>query len=421
MFLNKIILTPILLVFLFLVPTGIPSIHGQLVGQVCLTEPGSSSCPTSPPIILGTAGTQQRVAVFLQGSDPMIGFDITLVADSSILKPAGVDFAGTIVSGSLTVLGICLGGVAIQGNCGPGAVANPDSLELALMGNSIVLAPATGLLFTAIYNVTADTTGTNIEYATNSGCTFSSVSGTSTCVLLADGTPTPVPETIQTASFVTNPIPDFTVTANPASLVILAGTSTTSTITLTSLNSFSGTVTLISTTTSPLVSSSLNPVSVTLSPGGSATSTLTVSTTSITPVGFYNVTVAATSGTTSHTTTVPVIVANPTPADFVLIASPITLTIKRGNSGTSSIMVEPLYGFTGTVNLSTSVDPALRSPRKPTASLASPSVTITVGQVTDLLTITVPNGAAVVTYAVTVTGTSGNLTNSVTLTITVTR
>src|SRR2546427_114225 len=107
------------------------------------------------------------------------------------------------------------------------------------------------------------------------------------------------------------PPPDFSISAAPSSLTIHLGSSGTSTITLSSLNGFAGTVSL-----SPSIACSgtciiyptatLNPTSVTLAAGGAGTSTLTVSTTGLTTPGTYVVLITATSGSITHTVTVTV-------------------------------------------------------------------------------------------------------------------
>ncbi len=108
---------------------------------------------------------------------------------------------------------------------------------------------------------------------------------------------------------------DFSITASPTSLTVARRHSTTSTITLTSLNGFSGTVSLaVSVYANPgdctppsdpcFVSNpptaTLSPNSVTLVSGTMATSTLTVTTTGRTTTGSYYVIVTGTSGTHSH-------------------------------------------------------------------------------------------------------------------------
>src|SRR5205807_356953 len=76
-----------------------------------------------------------------------------------------------------------------------------DTLHLvatSALGSGITATPTTGLLFTAIYNVTGATSGITLGFQT--GCINTSVSG-GICVTVANGTPIPVPETVQTATF----------------------------------------------------------------------------------------------------------------------------------------------------------------------------------------------------------------------------
>ncbi len=101
--------------------------------------------------------------------------------------------------------------------------------------------------------------------------------------------------------------PDFTITSDPKSLGIQSGTIVTSTITMTSFNSFAGEVSLTA-TVRPVVSNppgvSSDKQTVKLVAGGTNSSTLTASILSTTPLVQYNVTVTGTSGTLSHNTTI---------------------------------------------------------------------------------------------------------------------
>lgn len=146
--------------------------------------------------------------------------------------------------------------------------------------------------------------------------------------------------------------PDFDISANPTRLVIQLGSAKNSTITLSSLDSFSGDVALSSNTPPAGMIATLTPASVTLTSGGRANSTLDVS---ISPTfaqpGTYMVNVTGTSGPRMHTTTVTV-VAGP---DFDVSASPTALSLNPGSSDTSTITLTSLNNFTGTVNLSGSV------------------------------------------------------------------
>jgi hypothetical protein len=104
---------------------------------------------------------------------------------------------------------------------------------------------------------------------------------------------------------------DFSLTASTTSLTITHGSSGRSTMTLTSLNGFSGTINL-----SAVISGAsykgpffvLSSSSVACSNGSPGTSLLTVNTFTNTPKGTYTVTVTATSGTLTHTVVITVTV-----------------------------------------------------------------------------------------------------------------
>jgi cyclophilin family peptidyl-prolyl cis-trans isomerase len=95
-------------------------------------------------------------------------------------------------------------------------------------------------------------------------------------------------------SSATAPKPDFTIAA-PIGVTIHAGTSTTSTVNVTAVNQFSGTV-LLTAQGSPGLVVTITPSSVT----GSGTATLT---TSATKNGSYTVMVTGTSGSLTHSVT----------------------------------------------------------------------------------------------------------------------
>src|SRR5215471_5405116 len=100
--------------------------------------------------------------------------------------------------------------------------------------------------------------------------------------------------------------------------------------------------------------------------------------------------------------------ATPTP-NFTLSASPASLTVTQGTSGSSTITVTPSGGFTGSVTLSTSALPAGVSATfgtNPTTSTSS-------------VTFTASSTATTGTTSVTITGTSGSLTHTTTISLTV--
>ena len=122
------------------------------------------------------------------------------------------------------------------------------------------------------------------------------------------------------------------------------------------------------------------------------------------PAGSYTLTLVA-NGIASN----PIVVEVVTGSTFSLSASPGSLSIAQGSSGTSTITVTPQNGFSGSVTLSAS-----GLPNGVTAAF-SPDPTTT----TSTLTLTASASAAIGTSTVTITGVSGSVTATTTLTLTV--
>jgi uncharacterized membrane protein len=168
---------------------------------------------------------------------------------------------------------------------------------------------------------------------------------------------------------------------------------------------------------------SLNPTSVSLAPGGSATSILTVQTRQSTPPGSYKVSVKATSGILVQVLTIALVVTSP-PPDFSMSASPTTITVPLGSSGTATITLNSLYSFVGIVSLSASIAPrdttASLSLVNPTASF-SPANVVLAANGTGASTMTVSSSLLTTpgTYTVTITASSGTISHSATVTVTI--
>ncbi len=198
--------------------------------------------------------------------------------------------------------------------------------------------------------------------------------------------------------------PDFSLSSSPTSVSVTQGSSGTSTITVNPLNGFTGSVSLTASGLPAGVTASFSPASTT----GNSTLTLTASSTATT--GTATVTITGTSGSLSHTTTVSLTVNAAAAPNFSLSASPASLSIQQGNSGTSAITVTPANGFTGSVSLSAS--------GLPSGVTASFNPTSTTG--TSTLTLTASSTATTGAATVTVTGTSGSLTHTTTISLTIT-
>ncbi|HYY90698.1 MAG TPA: hypothetical protein VE955_01780 [Candidatus Dormibacteraeota bacterium] len=228
-----------------------------------------------------------------------------------------------------------------------------------------------------------------------------------------------------TAWRISTATPTFDVAANPTSLPILPGQSASSTLTVTSVNSFTGTVTLAATSVSqsnspgPTPTTTINPSSVTLSPGGTGTSSLIVSTSS-SEAGNYLVTVTGTSGNLTESVNMVVQIV-----DFALSANPSSLTIPILSSGQSTITLTSINGFAGTLGLQASVTAASGivgfSLSNPTVSLSSSNAALSAGG-TSTVTLTVSTSLLTTpgTYTVTISAMSGGVTHTTTVNVTVT-
>ncbi len=204
---------------------------------------------------------------------------------------------------------------------------------------------------------------------------------------------------------------DFSISAAavPTTIYVQSSGSTiipTTPVTVTAFSSFSGTVDITAAPPSedPSFTATLASPSVTLSPGASLTDGLTVTVPPNTPHGTYLITVTGTVGTLSQSTAFAVKVQ-----DFSISASPTSLNIKSGSSGTSTITVTPISGFSGKVSLTSTVTGSgLTASLSPTS--VSPTTTSVPGGVTvvtpatSTLTVTAAS-TATGTYTITVTGT----------------
>jgi len=99
-------------------------------------------------------------------------------------------------------------------------------------------------------------------------------------------------------------------------------------------------------------------------------------------------------------------------AGFSLSASPASVTVAQGNSGTSTITSTVTGGFSSAIALSASGQPS-----GVTVGFSPTSIT---GAGTSTMTMTVASSTAPGTYAITVTGTSGSTSGSTTVSLTVT-
>ncbi len=387
------------------VVVSVQVINPTAPGMVCIAPDFPVSCPATPAMFTGTVGGQLVVAVNVQNSAALNGFDIQVRTNPSILKPVSDDLRGSVLQNLYVVQN------TVNSTTGLVRVA-------AVALGFVTTAPTTGRFFNITYNIVGNTPGTFILFPT--GCT--GTSNGNTCVTVVNAGVID-PENIEEANFTSTPPPDFTMSANPSSLAIQAGTTATSIISVTSINGFAGTVSL-TTNTGPLIicppacsTWSVSPSSVTLTPGGTATAILTIKVSSFGGGGSgFTVVVFGTSGSLSHSVSV-VFTVIPPPM-FSITANPSSVAVRQGQTGSSALNVTSLNGFNGTVTLSMSIQPLIK--KGPVISLSTTTINLASGGTATVTLGIATNGATQLgTYTVTVTASSGSLVQTVTVTVTI--
>ena len=205
------------------------------------------------------------------------------------------------------------------------------------------------------------------------------------------------------------PVPDFSILASPSTLTLAQNAAVGQTVSVNSLNGFAGTVGL-SVAGCPLnATCTLSATSASLTSGGSATPSLTVNT-GTAAAGTYTLTIAGSSGSLNHSTTVTLKVNGPVP-DFTISASPSSQSVTRGSSVSYTVTLGAVNGFNGAVNFSVSGLPS----RVSTNFSPNPLT----GSGTTTLTITANHKGSTGSSTLTIKGTSGSLSHSTTVSLTI--
>jgi hypothetical protein len=190
--------------------------------------------------------------------------------------------------------------------------------------------------------------------------------------------------------------PAFSLVATPLSPASLAaGSSATSTITVGSLNAFTGSVALTCTVSGPSGATSTPsclfvPSSIT---GGAGTAALTVGTTSTTTVGAYAITVTGTGPSSVQSASLTVTVAVP---DFS-IAATTPSAVSPGGTGTSTVTLTSIAGYASPVQLTCAVTGG-GSPAPACSVTGANPVTPTGAGATSTLTITTTGASAAIVH-----------------------
>jgi len=202
--------------------------------------------------------------------------------------------------------------------------------------------------------------------------------------------------------------PDFTVAVSPSSRTTTPGGSVAYGVSVAGVNGFAGDVTLSLTGLSGSQASwSASPPVV---QGGSGTAQLTVTTSATITPGTYPLTITGTSGPASHSAAASLVV--PAPPDFALGVTPASRSVFGGDTATYTVGVSSLNGFAGDVALSLGGLPA------GVGSAGFTPATVA-GAGSSQLAITTSATAPAGSYPLTVSGSSGSTTHTVSVTLAV--
>src|SRR2546425_1312040 len=237
--------------------------------------------------------------------------------------------------------------------CGP---ITPSSITAN--GNATLSCNSTAQ---SVYSVTIQATSGSLSHLTNVSLTF--------------GTP-----------------PDFAISSTQP-LRVEVGSNITSTITVSLIHGFNGTVVLTEAVPSDLNCEPISPATIT----GNSTATISCHPTA---ASTYPVTIIGRSASLVHTSTFVI-----TAVDFYLSASPTSISVNINATGVSTITVGALNGFGGNVTIDSSNPTGLMTTLSSNSVIGSGSMSLGV------------SSAAVGTYTVVISGTSGSLRRTATLTV----
>jgi hypothetical protein len=207
--------------------------------------------------------------------------------------------------------------------------------------------------------------------------------------------------------FVEGPQNTFSLTVSPPSVTVQQTNTATYQVTLTSIGSFTGTVSLQVTGIPAGASAVFSPSgSVSLTQGQSVTETLSVPTTAATPLGSYNLTISGTSTLPLITQSVSVqLVVSLPPSDFGVVISPSQLSVATGQCGNLTVTVNSIGTFNSPVDLTLTGLPAQVSGKFTSNPITPPPG----GTVNSILSVCPASTAPPGNYTIVVTATSSSL------------
>ncbi|HEV3039121.1 MAG TPA: hypothetical protein VHA33_15180 [Candidatus Angelobacter sp.] len=354
-------------------------------GSSTLTFSASSTATTGTTNVTVTAtggGVTHTTSVALTVNAAATPAFTLSASPTSLSVAQGSSGSSTI---STTVSGGFNSAISLSASGLPAGVTasfNPTSIGAPGSGSSTLTFSASSTATTGTANVTINANGGGITHTTTISLT---ITATAT--------------------------PSFTLSASPTSVSVAQGGSGTSTISTSVSGGFNSAISLSASGLPAGVSASFNPGSI--AAPGNGSSTLTFSASSTATTGTTNVTVTASGGGITQTATISLTVTATATPDFSISASPTSLSVTQGSSGSSTISTSVSGGFNSAISLSTSALPSGVTASFNPTSIAAP------GSGSSTLTFTASSTATTGTTNVTITGSGGGVTHTATIALTI--
>ena len=420
---------------LTLSPTALSIAEGTS-GTSTATIAGANSFSSAVALTLGTLPTGLTASLSsasissLNSSKNTSGTSTLTVTAASSLAPGSYSFTVTATGGGVTKTSTVTVTVPTPAFTVAALPTSVSVVEGSSATTSISVAGVNSFGSAVTLAVTKVPTGLTASFSSASIAAATSsknTSGSSTLMLAAASTLATgsysvtiaatgggVTKSMSIAVTVKAP-PTFAMTLASSNVSVAEGGSASTTLSLAAQNSFSSAVALSVSNAPTGLTVSLSPTSI-AAPGSGSTK-ITLSAASTLATGSYSVTIAATGGGISKSTTVAVTVV--APATFTLASSSSTLSMAQGGSSSTTFTIAGQNTFNSAVTLSASgVPTGLTASFSPASIAAVSSGSLTKG--TSTLTVKAVSTLAAGSYSFLATASGGGVTQTTTVTVKVT-